>query len=422
MTEAAVARPAFYHGWWIVAAGFLCTLLTLGSTTYAFGLFVEPLSLEFGLTRADINSGFIFLLLGFAIWAPLVGRLLDRLPARAVMSCGAALFGGGFVWVAFAQSPLLMGLIILGPVSMGTVACGALAANAITSRWFEIRRGRAMGLLAVSTSTGGFTMPPLIAFLMENLGWRTALVVQGLMAAGLMLMVVMIFIRDRPSDLQLAVDGGEAHPVLHTEQRRPNEKAWSFGSLFGAGNFWLVAGGAGILLAADQALLASMIPYGMDAGLSLQQASFLMSCLTFSAILGKLAIGALADRVDKRWLFCAVACCNLAFLAVLLMEPDFVVMLVACSIIGVAIGGTYPLWMTITADCFGARSFGTVMGSMNLVVMPFSIIAIRFIGEVFDRTGSYDIAFFAFMGTALLSMALILAVRLPGQLEAASRV
>jgi hypothetical protein len=80
------------------------------------------------------------------------------------------------------------------------------------------------------------------------------------------------------------------------------------------------------------------------------------------------------------------------------------------------------LWMTITADCFGARSFGTVMGSMNLVVMPFSIIAIRFIGEVFDRTGSYQLAFMTFLGTALVSSLLILAVRLPGKANESSRV
>lgn len=421
MSDSSHTRPALYHGWWIVIAGFICTLLTIGSTTYAFGLFVEPLSKEFGLTRADINSGFIFLLLGFAVWAPIVGRLLDRLPARVVMSAGAALFAGGFVLVALADSPLVMGLMILGPVSLGTVACGALAANTITSRWFQARRGRAMGLLAVSTSAGGFSMPPLIALLMENFGWRSALIVQGLMAAGLMLLVVWLFIRDRPSDLRLVVDGGEAGPVLQTEDPGTADRIWSFGGLLGSANFWLVACGAGILLAADQALLASMIPYGTDAGLSLQQASFLMSCLTFSAILGKLAIGALADRVDKRLLFCAVAACNLIFLIVLLMGPGYVVLLIACSIIGLAIGGTYPLWMTITADCFGARSFGTVMGSMNLVVMPFSIIAIRFIGEVFDRTGNYQLAFITFMGTAVVSTVLILAVRLPGKASVASR-
>ena len=99
--------------------------------------------------------------------------------------------------------------------------------------------------------------------------------------------------------------------------------------------------------------------------------------------------------------------------SVLLSGPGFATLMIACSIIGLAIGGTYPLWMTLTADCFGAKSFGVVMGTMNFVVMPFSIVAIRFIGEVFDRTGSYDFAFKVFLGTAFVAAALILSLRLP---------
>lgn len=50
-------------------------------------------------------------------------------------------------------------------------------------------------------------------------------------------------------------------------------------------------------------------------------------------------------------------------------------------------------------------------GAMNLVVMPFSIIAIRFIGEVFDRTGGYNPAFMVFIVTAVVSALLVLMVK-----------
>lgn len=402
-----------FHGWWVVLAGFICTMMAIGSTTYSFGLFVEPLSKEFGLSRADANSGFIFLLLGFALWAPLVGRLLDRAPARVVMVAGAWLFAGGFALIAASTTPWLMGLAVLGPVALGTVACGALAANTVTSRWFMTHRGKAMGLLAVATSAGGFTMPPLLALLMQNLGWRSALLALGVGLAVCATLLVLLFIRDRPADLGLLPDGGSPAPGGTATPPTPATGLWTAGRMLRNANFWLIACGAGILLGADQALLVSMIPYGTDIGLSLQQATLLVSCLTFSAILGKLAIGALADRVDKRWLFCAVAACNLAFLVVLTLGPSYPVLIVACCIIGLAIGGTYPLWMTLTADSFGSASFGVVMGSMNLVVMPFSIMAVRYIGEVFDRTGSYQPAFLTFMATAVVSTLLILAVRLP---------
>ncbi|MDP9140534.1 MAG: MFS transporter [Pseudomonadota bacterium] len=403
-----------YYGWWIVTVGFICTMLAIGSTTYSFGLFVAPLSAEFGLSRADANSGFIFLLIGFAVWGPVIGRLMDRMQARVVMTAGAVLFAIGAGLIAVAQSPLMMGLAVLGPVSLGTVACGALAANTLTARWFRAHRGRAMGLLAIATSAGGFVVPPLVALLMERYDWRVAIAVLGVLVLVVVTLSVGLIVRDRPSDIGLPLDGRADSPnAATTAAPIAVERHWSMLQLLRTPNFWLIALGTGILLAADQALLASMIPYGVDAGFGAQRAALLVSCLTFSAIFGKLAIGMLADRIDKRWLFCAVAACNVSFLVVLLSDPGFVSLVIACSIIGLAIGGTYPLWMTLTADCFGAASFGTIMGTMNFVVMPFSIAAIRFIGEVFDRTGSYDFAFQVFLGTAFVAAALIVMVRVP---------
>ncbi|HSW11613.1 MAG TPA: MFS transporter [Solimonas sp.] len=402
-----------FHGWWIVAAGFICTALLIGSTTYSFGLFVAPLSKEFALSRANANTGFIALLVGFALWAPIVGRLLDRSSARKVITVGALLFAGGFTMIALSPSPLWMALAILGPVSAGAVSAGALAANTVTARWFQRRRGRALGVLAVATSAGGFLMPPLIALLMQSFGWRMALVAQGALVAALAIAVAWLLVRDRPQDLGLLPDGLPAPATTATITPTSDAGTWTFGRLLRTPNYWLLSCGAGILLGADQALLSSMIPYGTDAGLTPAQASLLVSSLTFSAILGKLAIGALADRFDKRLLFCAVAACNLCFLVILLLSPGYATLLVACSIIGLAIGGTYPLWTTLAADCFGTASFGSVLGSMNLLMVPFSIAAVRYIGEVFDRTGSYGPAFITFMGTAVLSTVLILALRPP---------
>jgi len=409
--EQAKAADGIFQGWWIVAAGFVCTALLIGSTTYSFGLFVAPLSAEFGLSRANANIGFMALLLGFAVWAPLVGRLLDRRPARQVIAGGGMLFAAGFVLMGLSHSPTTMALLVLGPVSIGTLAAGALAANTIAARWFLRQRGRALGVLAVATSAGGFLMPPLVAFLMQSLGWRQALMAQGLFVGLVIATLGWLLMRDRPSDLGLTPDG---QPLPQAGQgAAAGGEAWTLGKLLRTRNFWLLSCGAGILLGADQALLSSLIPYGTDAGLTLPQASLLVSTLTFSAILGKLAIGALADRYDKRLLFCAVAVCNFAFLVILLLSPGYATLLIACSIIGLAIGGTYPLWTTLAADCFGTASFGSVLGSMNLLMVPFSIVAVRYIGEVFDRSGSYDTALMTFMGTAVLSTVLILALRLP---------
>lgn len=406
-----------FRGWWVMLAGFGCTMLAIGSTTYCFGLFVRPMAESFGLSRADTNLGFILLLLGMAAWSPIVGRLMDRLPARAVMGAGAGAFGAGFLMMSVAPSPWVLGVAIFAPVAFATVACGALAANTLTSRWFLRRRGRAMGILAVATSAGGFAMPPLMATLLETFGWRQALAVHGVFAALCMLVLVLWLIRDRPESVGLQPDGEAAPTPGSGAAAGETPRRWSLGELLANRNFWLIGVGCGLLFGADQALLSSIVPFGEDAGYSTQQASLMISFLTVSAIAGKLLIGALADRVDKRWLFALVAFCHLIFLAVLLVEPGYIGLLVACATVGLAVGGAYPLWMTLLADAFGSLSFGSVMGTMSLIVMPLSIFSVRFIGEVFDRSGSYDPAFWTFMVFAVASALLIAAVRRPGDAD-----
>ena len=397
-----------YRGWWVLLAGYACTMLAIGSTTYTFGLFVAPMSETFGLSRADANTGFIMLLLGMAAWSPVAGRLLDRYSARLVMGAGAVGFGVGFVLMARAGAPWMLAAAIFGPVAFGTVACGALAANTLTSRWFTRRRGRAMGLLATATSAGGFAVPPLVAASLEAYGWRDTLAAIGFAAAAGMLMLVLLLVRDRPEAVGLRADG--AGPEAAGSADGPGRE-WRLRELLGNADFWLIGLGAGLLFGADQALLASIVPYGEHAGLSTPQAALLVSCLTVSAIVGKLVIGALADRVDKRWLFVAVAACHLLFLSVLLLSPGHIVLVVACATAGLAVGGAYPLWMTLLADSFGPRSFGSVAGIMSLIVMPLSVFSVRYIGEVFDRTGSYDAAFWTFIGFACVAALLVIRVR-----------
>ena len=78
-----------YRGWLVLAAAFLSAMMAVGCSSYIFGLFVVAVTREFGISRAEANNGMIALMIGAAIWAPVVGQLLDRLSARLVMSAGA---------------------------------------------------------------------------------------------------------------------------------------------------------------------------------------------------------------------------------------------------------------------------------------------------------------------------------------------
>lgn len=398
-------RP--FQGWRVIGAGFFNAMLMVGATAYSFGLFVLPLQAEFGLSREQANLGLVLLIIGFAVWAPLIGRLIDRRSARQIGMIGAALFAAGFAAIALAGAPWQMALALAGPVALGSTAAGAFAANTLAARWFVARRGRALGIVSVATSAGGFVVVPVMARLVEALGWRDAALAAGLGIGAMVGLATWGFIRDRPADVGQFADGADAAPAVDT----PDDRRWTVGEMVKSRNFWLVGVGAGLLLGSDQALLVSLVPYGVGRGFSVAEAANLIAVLTGSAVIGKLVIGWLADRIDKRALFGFTCLCNIAFLLLLRSGPSYAALVGAASVIGLAIGGVYPAWTTLTAQCFGRVSFGQAYGLMNLVTMPFVLASITLAGRSFDATGSYDLAFAVFLGSAAVAAVLVGLVR-----------
>lgn len=394
---------AIYYGWWVLAVAFAGEMFAIGSTTYAFGLFVKPLSEAYAADRATINTGLMLFIVGMGLSAPFIGRLLDRFPARVLMPAGAALMGLGLVAIALAAELWVMALAIALPVAIGATLIGPLAANTLGARWFVRRRGLALGIVAVGTSVGGAVMVPLLAFNMEQFGWRGALIVQGALILVAMSVLAALVVRSRPQDLGLAADGDA---VVAARAAPPPEQDWTARRAFGERDFWCIALAVAATFAVNQATLISLVPYGTDRGFTLAQAQWLVSFLAACSIFGKLAIGALADRMDKRWLLLVVVAAVLVEQAALLVQPGYATLLVVCGLAGFASGGTLPVWAALIGERFGARSFGYVMGLMNPVNTVVSLVAIGFVGRVFDTTRSYDLAFKVFLGVALAAAVL----------------
>jgi predicted MFS family arabinose efflux permease len=409
------AASGLYYGWWLVLAVFVGEMFAIGSTTYAFGLFVKPLEQDFGISRGDANRGLALFIVGMGLSAPLIGRLLDRRSARGVMLFGAFWMAAGLLAVALAPSLGWMALAVLLVLASGAAMIGPLTANTLAARWFERRRGRALGLVAVGTSVGGTLLVPLIAYNIATYGWRQALMIQ----AGLIVLIVgalaLWVVRDRPQDLGLLPDG-----ALRRQEDGPAVVAavapdWTAARLLRQRDFWCIGLSVGLTFAVTQSVLASLVPYASDAGIDAKKAALLVSSLSVCSILGKLLFGALAERVDKRWLLLTVVAFTLLELATLIVQPDFRWLLIICGLAGFALGGELPVWAAIIAERFGPRSFGTVMGLMNPINMVCSLGAISYVGAAYDRSGGYAQPFTVFLGVALAAGVMTLLIRAPGK-------
>jgi MFS family permease len=78
-------------------------------------------------------------------------------------------------------------------------------------------------------------------------------------------------------------------------------------------------------------------------------------------------------------------------------------LLFVVGLVGLAIGGVYPVWTTITAECFGRDQFSKVIGAMNLLTVPAMVVSIGIAGRTHDMTGDYALAFKIFIPQVIIA-------------------
>jgi sugar phosphate permease len=399
-----------YFGWYIVLASLLILTLVLGSTYSIFGLLVLPVSKEFGLSRADINTALILLNIGVAIIAPLIGRILDRAPARWVMIASAVLFGGSLCALGQSRSLLLSAVIIVLPLSAGVIGAGTLTVTVLIARWFLVHRGRAMTLAMIGTSVGGMTIAPVMAWLIEREGWRTALTGLGIMLM-LILMALSLTIRDRPRPDELETPAASAGQPGQARPIDAHEEPLSVPMVLKSRAFWMIGVSAALGMAAPTAIAISLVPLVLERGFSMLDGGTLIAVSAGSAIGGKLLFAFLADRIDRTLLLSLLILLVAIPAAGYALGDGFPLLIGLTMVLGFTTGAIAPLFYALIADRFGVKTFGTVRGLMAPVTALFSAIGVRFIGEMHDLTGDYRLGMQLLVAFAVIAAVGMLASR-----------
>ncbi|MET8987800.1 MFS transporter [Nonomuraea wenchangensis] len=174
--------PRSGHGWRVVAALAVTQTIGYGVLYYAFSVFLAPMARDLHATHAQIAAALTLSILIAALWAPLVGRLLDAHGGRALMTTGSLLGAAAVLaWSRVESLPQLYAVFALVGVACSLVLYEAAFA-VIVSLYAGNERGRANGLLAL-TIVAGFASSiflPLTGLLVDRYGWRTALVILAL--------------------------------------------------------------------------------------------------------------------------------------------------------------------------------------------------------------------------------------------------
>ncbi|MDE0348228.1 MAG: MFS transporter [Gammaproteobacteria bacterium] len=404
-----VGRGAFY-GWWIVAATFVVGFLVAGGTVNALGVLVKPIAESLNVGRAELGAVITVKLIVNALLSPWVGSMLATRSIRGIMLVGAAAMGLGLAMAAFAQSlwPIYLGLGVLAGVA--STAALFLPCIALVSNWFDRLRGRALGLVTLGPTLSGAVVPVLLSLLVDEVGWRTSLLLAAAVATVILLPVIWFFVLDRPEDCGQFPDGDPDGP------RTPEAEAddtWTIRRAVRSRDVWLVVGTIGTANFAVVAMLVHLIPYATDTGLSGERAALVFSVMTLLGALGGPLFGTLADYLSiKRLLIASMLCQFAAVLLFAELEGQFGLSL-AAGTLGLGFGGLMPLVTLAVGRMFGVASLTRIMGLATPLSLLFYAPAAPLTGYLYDTRGDYELALQVLLVAPLLAIAFLCFLKVP---------
>ena len=403
-----VKRRGLYNGWYIALFASLASGLTIGTSNYAFGVFIEPLEDEFGWSRTQINTALTFGVAS-ALISPLIGRWLDRFGSRPVMVGSLAFVAAGFfiyagmttLWQFYAASLLLY---------LGLPGATMIPSGRLISIWFASTRGRMMGLVTAGNNLGGLTMVPLAALVVGMSGWRGGYVTFGVVIL-VIAVLVLLFVRDGQSDVT-AARGKRWAPAASDDDGPGAAVGYSLGDVLRMKSFYFLAVGHAIPSFSYAVVLTQLIPHLESKGISSGAASTGVMLLAIFGIASKIIFGRLSETITARWAMAISLAIQSIGLVLLIIVGGSNAVWVVIAFYGMGFGAMGALIPLTVAEAYGMRHFGSILGVTSMAGVIPMVVGPIMAGVVFDRYGNYDVAF-AIMAVmfAIGTLAMVLARR-----------
>lgn len=397
----------------MVAAAFVVMMVMWG-TYYTFGVFFEPLSTDLGWTRAMTAGAFSLYVVIHGILGIVAGGFTDRHGPRLVVGICALFLCVGYLLLsrigAIWQLYLFYGILI------GVGMSGAWIPQVATvARWFIAKRGMAIGIVTAGVGVGQLVFPLLTRHIISTANWRMGYFVIGIIAL-VFVGLACLFLRRDPQQLGLSPYGVEQIKQA-VEKNHIDEIGWTLPQaartkLFGMFGVMYFLYGLGYIIP-----FVHIVAHATDIGISPMAAAGILSVIGIGSIIGRLAMGAISDKIGRRMtLSICLALVAVSILWLLLANKIWMFYLFGV-VFGFFYGGANSSLPSLCEELFGLKSLGLIYGTLVLFCTIGSAISAPLAGHLFDITGSYQLAFLIGGLAILIATAITFLFLKPPRLE-----
>jgi MFS family permease len=391
--------PKVHPGWVVLTALCCVGFARQGPAVATLSIFVEPLTREFGWSRAALSGAVSLGGVLAALVSPLIGPLLDRHGSRVVLSVAVLVNTAALVLLSFTPSLLVFYLLFCIARMNWAVPFDLGIYGALANRFVE-RRAFAASVATMAQMAGLVAMPLIAQFAIVHDGWRAGWLALGLVTLVVGLAPVWLFMERRPPDRGHA---GHAGP----------EPSFSRRQALGTPAFWLLLLYTVLVYPVQAGVSLHQAPHLVERGIDATAAALIVSGFSFMSGVGTLACGFLPRRLPTRFAM-ALAGALLALGAWLMARiatPTDGTL--AAAVFGLGIGGVLTLLPVAWADYFGRANYGAIRGLALSAQVLAQATGPLLSGALRDFTGDYLVSLQLFGGLSVLSVVAALAARPP---------
>ena len=402
-------KDKLFYGWVVVVA-FLITLTTVVGTRLSFGVFFKSIESEFDLTRAATSAVFSTHMILCCVFAILGGWALDRYGPRIIILLMALI--SGFSLLLTGQTNSLWQLFITYSLLLSIGSGGLFPVTASTvSRWFDKKRGLALGIATSGVGLGTVVMAPFATFLISTFDWRMAYIVMGVIVWLIVIPLSRLLKKD-PYEIGALPDGADSLSEDITNQKNNIRLTdLSLQQALRTRSFWLIILIWLFFATCMSLVFTHLVPHVTDIGFSAGEAATVLSLIGGAAVAGRVLMGIASDRIGRKLTGSICTLLQAGAMLWLIWSQDLWMLYLFALVFGFAFGGMSPGLAALIGDTFGLRNIGSILGVLEVGFGTGGAIGPVIGGLIFDVNNSYTVAFLIGALVIFISTLLIALIR-----------
>ena len=390
-------QPARYGIVVILVSIYLILAANGGQLLLIVGL--KQVALDLDWPRSVPSLAYAFLFVGTGIGGIVMGHWYDRSGAGPVTLLGLTMIGSGAILASYVTEAWQLYLIygvMMGLLGQATIF-GPLVVNVM--RWYEHRRGFAVGLITAGQGVAGVVWPPLFLYFNESVGWRETFMGFGIFALLTATPLTFALWRGPPS----TTEGLKASPSRAARAAALAIPIWMMQTIF-----CVAIVGCCVAMSIPT---AHLVAHASDLGHASARGAEMLATALLTATAVRLVAGTfVVDRFGGLLSLLAFSLTQACALGLYAVVDGLAALYLVSVMFGLGYGGINICYAVLVREFLPPAEAGRRLGVVTLFGAMGMAVGGGTAGYIFDATGAYTYAFLLGLAFNLCNVAILIAL------------